>query len=169
MADQAAPPRPVVRVEREFRIDEYDIVIAQGGDLEDFLDAIFTGLPMVPIGSMIGNLGGGWINEWFDWRTAFVVVGLPGVALALYDHWFEIKIKAPGPIGIPRHGFDRVLSIYNLRDDGWRQSLYAQCPLGPTTYVEAMTEKLVKPDFDEFYEDIQSRELNDPRLENTGD
>ena len=62
-----------------------------------------------------------------------------------------------------------MLSIYNLRDDGWRQSLYAQCPLGPTTYVEAMTEKLVKPDFDEFYEDIQSRELNDPRLENTGD
>ena len=35
----------------------------------------------------------------------------PGVALALYDHWFEIKIKVPGPIGVPRHGFDRVLSI----------------------------------------------------------
>jgi len=37
----------------------------------------------IPIGTMLGNLGGGWISEAFDWRTAFVVVGLPGVFLAL--------------------------------------------------------------------------------------
>ncbi len=37
----------------------------------------------IPIGTMLGNLGGGWINEAFDWRTAFMVVGLPGVILAL--------------------------------------------------------------------------------------
>jgi len=37
----------------------------------------------IPIGTMLGNLGGGWINEAFDWRTAFMVVGLPGVALAV--------------------------------------------------------------------------------------
>jgi predicted MFS family arabinose efflux permease len=36
----------------------------------------------IPVGTMIGNLAGGWINEAFDWRTAFIVVGLPGVALA---------------------------------------------------------------------------------------
>ena len=37
----------------------------------------------IPIGTMLGNLGGGWINEAFDWRTAFMVVGLPGVVLAV--------------------------------------------------------------------------------------
>jgi predicted MFS family arabinose efflux permease len=37
----------------------------------------------IPVGTMIGNLAGGWINEAFDWRTAFMVVGLPGVLLAL--------------------------------------------------------------------------------------
>jgi len=88
----------------------------------------------------------------------------PGVALALYDHWFEIKIKAPGPIGIPRHGFDRVLSLYNKKPDGWRQSLYAQCPLGPDTYVRAMAEKLVGEDFDEFYRQVQDKDIDDPRL-----
>lgn len=88
----------------------------------------------------------------------------PGVALALYDHWFEIKIKTPGPIGTPRHGFDRVLSIFNKKPDGWRQSLYAQCPLGPDTYVRAMAEKLVQADFNEFYERIKNRDINDPRL-----
>ncbi len=37
----------------------------------------------IPVGVMIGNLAGGWINQAFDWRTAFMMVGLPGVALAL--------------------------------------------------------------------------------------
>lgn len=37
----------------------------------------------IPVGSMIGSLAGGWLNELFDWRTAFLVVGLPGIALAL--------------------------------------------------------------------------------------
>ena len=37
----------------------------------------------IPIGTMLGNLSGGWINEAFDWRSAFFVVGLPGVLLAV--------------------------------------------------------------------------------------
>jgi predicted MFS family arabinose efflux permease len=37
----------------------------------------------VPIGIMIGYLAGGWINHYFGWRTAFFVVGLPGLVLAL--------------------------------------------------------------------------------------
>jgi len=37
----------------------------------------------IPIGSMFGYLFGGWINEAFDWRTAFLLVGLPGIPLAL--------------------------------------------------------------------------------------
>ncbi len=36
----------------------------------------------IPIGSAIGTFAGGWIKELFDWRTAFFVVGLPGIALA---------------------------------------------------------------------------------------
>ena len=102
----------------------------------------------------------------FRWgySNLFVKYLAPGVALALYDHWFEIKIKAPGPIGNPRRGFDRVLSIYNKRDDGWRQSLYAQCPLGPDTYVRRMAEKLVGDDFDEFLEEVKKKDISDPRL-----
>jgi predicted MFS family arabinose efflux permease len=36
----------------------------------------------IPIGSAIGTFAGGWIKEIFDWRTAFFVVGLPGILLA---------------------------------------------------------------------------------------
>ena len=36
----------------------------------------------ISVGVMIGYLAGGWINEFFDWRTAFYVVGIPGVIFA---------------------------------------------------------------------------------------
>lgn len=35
------------------------------------------------IGIMLAYLAGGWVNEFFGWRTAFVVVGLPGLIMAL--------------------------------------------------------------------------------------
>lgn len=41
-------------------------------------------------GILVGFLVGGWINEWYGWRTAFVVVGLLGILLAL---WEVIKRK----------------------------------------------------------------------------
>lgn len=37
----------------------------------------------VNIGVLIGFLLGGWINEFFGWRMAFFVVGLPGVLVAI--------------------------------------------------------------------------------------
>ena len=37
----------------------------------------------IPVGILFGNLAGGWINEFFGWRNAFFVVGIPGIALAI--------------------------------------------------------------------------------------
>jgi predicted MFS family arabinose efflux permease len=37
----------------------------------------------VNIGIMFGFLFGGWLNEIFDWRVAFMVVGIPGIIVAL--------------------------------------------------------------------------------------
>ena len=46
----------------------------------------------VPIGVMIGAVAGGWIAQSFNWRTAFVVVGLPGLLLALLA---RLTLKEP--------------------------------------------------------------------------
>lgn len=35
------------------------------------------------IGIALGFTLGGWLNQLFDWRTAFIVVGLPGILLSL--------------------------------------------------------------------------------------
>lgn len=37
----------------------------------------------VSIGILFGFLAGGWLNEFFGWRVAFMVVGVPGVILAI--------------------------------------------------------------------------------------
>jgi len=37
----------------------------------------------VPVGVGLGYWLGGWINDTYGWRTAFFVIGLPGVAMAL--------------------------------------------------------------------------------------
>jgi len=60
----------------------------------------------IPIGTMLGNLGGGWINEAFDWRSAFFVVGLPGVMLALIVR-FTLKEPPRGAAeGVEMQGGD---------------------------------------------------------------
>jgi len=37
----------------------------------------------IPVGILFGFLAGGWINELFNWRIAFMVVGVPGLILAV--------------------------------------------------------------------------------------
>jgi len=46
----------------------------------------------VNIGILIGFLIGGWVNEFFGWRVAFMVVGAPGILLALL---VQITLREP--------------------------------------------------------------------------
>lgn len=41
----------------------------------------------INIGILFGLVAGGWLNEYFGWRWAFIVVGLPGLALAVLVRW----------------------------------------------------------------------------------
>jgi MFS family permease len=44
-------------------------------------------LSVVSIGAIaglaLGSIAGGWLGQWYGWRAAFVIVGLPGIAVAL--------------------------------------------------------------------------------------
>lgn len=44
----------------------------------------------LPIGILVGLAAGGWINEHLSWRHAFMIVGLPGVVLALIT-WLTVR------------------------------------------------------------------------------
>ena len=46
----------------------------------------------IPIGSILGYLAGGWIAEFYGWRMAFLIVGVPGVLLAVF---FKFLVREP--------------------------------------------------------------------------
>jgi predicted MFS family arabinose efflux permease len=46
----------------------------------------------IPLGTMVGAVSGGWLAENFNWRVAMMVVGLPGLLLALV---FRLVAREP--------------------------------------------------------------------------
>ena len=80
----------------------------------------------------------------------------PDLALALFDHFYEIDV-AVGPPTPPTAGFDRCLAIFRRKADGWKHILYAQCPLGPDTYIRALRQRIVQPDFKDFSEQAEAK------------
>jgi MFS family permease len=44
----------------------------------------------VPLGTMLGSLFGGWGNDLFGWRTTFMLVGAPGIVVALLV-WVTVR------------------------------------------------------------------------------
>jgi MFS family permease len=46
----------------------------------------------IPLGTMVGAIAGGWLAQEFSWRVAFVIVGLPGILLAVI---VKLVVKEP--------------------------------------------------------------------------
>lgn len=66
----------------------------------------------ISIGILFGFLLGGWINEYFGWRTAFLVVGIPGILFALI---LRFTVKEP-PRGISENGKDIDSQHHSMKD-----------------------------------------------------
>ncbi|MEM7413292.1 MAG: MFS transporter [Myxococcota bacterium] len=88
----------------------------------------------IPIGSAIGTFAGGWLKEFFDWRTAFFVVGLPGVLLAVV---VRLTLREPprGGVAAPsappaampslRSVIERMASLASFRHMSFAAALHA--------------------------------------------
>jgi MFS family permease len=46
----------------------------------------------IPLGTMFGAVAGGWLAQEFSWRIAFIIVGVPGLLLAVL---FKLLVKEP--------------------------------------------------------------------------
>ena len=66
----------------------------------------------VTLGTMFANLIGGWVTDAFDWRTAFFVVGLPGLVIAAI---FKFTVKEP-PRGYTDPKQQKVQERVELRE-----------------------------------------------------
>ena len=75
----------------------------------------------------------------------------PDIAMAVFDHWFEFLLV--GENQVPKSGFDRLLCIFRMTPDGWKQFVYANCPHSFETHARKLIERNVRPDFAEFAEE----------------
>ena len=72
----------------------------------------------------------------------------PDLAIGIWNWHFEMKVIASHPIGEDV----RVSGVFRKTDDGWRYIHYAESPKTAAVYLEDLTEKDVRPGWDEFYD-----------------
>ena len=65
----------------------------------------------IPLGIMFGAVAGGWIAQHFSWRVAFMLVGLPGVLIALL---IKLVMKEPPRGHSEPEAEARVLNVEEL-------------------------------------------------------
>jgi predicted MFS family arabinose efflux permease len=78
----------------------------------------------IPAGSLIGAVAGGWIAQNMSWRLAFIVVGLPGLVLALialatlkepprgYADGVDAPAKAPSLLAVLKRLWSRPAALW---------------------------------------------------------
>ena len=87
----------------------------------------------VPIGILVGLMAGGWLDETLGWRTAFVVVGLPGL---LFSVLVALTVREP-----PRGLADGVVGpgqSYTAREVIgflWRARSFRHTAMGGALYA----------------------------------
>lgn len=67
----------------------------------------------IPVGSALGYAGGGFVGQSLGWRSAFLIVGLPGLLLAAVA--MTLPKDAPRPAEAPWTGYRRVWSVPTFR------------------------------------------------------
>ncbi len=65
----------------------------------------------IPIGSLLGLIVGGIVNDLWGWRVAFMVVGVPGLLLAFMVPMFIKEVRARGADTTATTGASGALSI----------------------------------------------------------
>jgi MFS family permease len=68
----------------------------------------------VPIGSLLGMAVGGLVAQAYGWRVAFMVVGAPGMLLAVLS-WFTLR--DPGAIAIPIKSVAASKTFWQVLDE----------------------------------------------------
>ncbi len=89
--------------------------------LSDFFPKEHRGLVLsyfylaIPAGSAIGYLVGGVLGQYFGWHTAFLVVGLPGLVLALPLYFLHEPMRGGISSNYTRHSTRHYVSLLTNR------------------------------------------------------
>lgn len=83
----------------------------------------------VSIGILFGFLAGGWLNEFFGWRVAFLVVGGPGILLAIIVR-FTLAEPIRGLHDAPSADSDKSPSFGEVLKILWTRPSFIHIALG---------------------------------------
>lgn len=75
----------------------------------------------------------------------------PDLAIAIWNHHFEMKVIASNPIGEDVRGS----GVFRKKGDEWKWIHYAESPKAAPVFLEDLMEKEVRDDWDEFYEEAK--------------
>lgn len=82
----------------------------------------------VNIGILFGFLAGGWLNEFFGWRVAFMVVGVPGILLA-FVVWLTVDEPVRG-LSEKRRDSDAPVSLTRVLALLWSRRVFRHMAFG---------------------------------------
>ncbi len=76
----------------------------------------------IPIGSMIAAVGGSWIAQELGWREAFLLLGVPGVLLAIF---VRITVREPPRAGAAgaAPSFGAALKVLSKKPAFWHMAM----------------------------------------------
>jgi MFS family permease len=111
-----------------------------------------------PIGALIGVVAGGLIADAFGWRTAFLLVGLPGLALAVIVIMtlVEPRLRAAAAVArdaaqAPQSSFGDVLKVLRRKPTFWYMAIavsivafigYGHAPFGASFFLRVHGEEI---------------------------
>ncbi len=82
----------------------------------------------ISVGILIGFLLGGWIDHYFGWRTAFFVVGIPGIVFALI---FYATVQEPiRGLSENKVGYDENTTMKEVMLSLWNSKSFRYLALG---------------------------------------
>lgn len=92
----------------------------------------------IPIGSGIAAIGGGWLTQTLDWRSAFWLLGAPGLLAALM---LKLTVREPPRMGAAEKApsFGETLKVLASKHSFWHNALggamVAACGYGSLQFL----------------------------------
>lgn len=84
----------------------------------------------INIGILVGFLVGGWVSEWYGWRKAFFVVGVPGLLIALLVRFTLREPERGHADGLTAEGAGAAPAIGDVFRLLWAQRSFRHIALG---------------------------------------
>ena len=92
----------------------------------------------IPVGSALGYVLGGWVDQRFGWRAAFYIAGLPGLLLALIAFALRDPPRGSQDADEPATASHAVVGGWATYLTLLRNPAYALCVLGYAAYTFAL-------------------------------